>query len=136
MYVLPRKQMKPLLVSESHSTMANVLFIGDRYTNKICLTWIRYLRLYYYHCFDTSASGLLVIDGFLLPVVSVTSLTWFVRYIRNIGRKLKTQEGFQSLLIKERNLRMFLFQSQFFIPQINLANLNTVSNTIDYIGNA
>jgi len=63
-------------------------------------------------------------------------LTWFVRYIRNIGRKLKTQEGYQSLLIKERNLRMFLFQSQFFITQINLANLNTVSKTIDYIGNA
>ena len=31
---------------------------------------------------------------------------------------------------------MFLFQSQFFITQINLANLNTVSKTIDYIGNA
>ena len=30
---------------------------------------------------DTSAGGLLVPDGIILPVVSASALTWFIRYI-------------------------------------------------------
>jgi hypothetical protein len=42
---------------------------------------IRYLRLYYYHWVDTSAGGLLVSEGTILPVVSFSVLTCFIRYI-------------------------------------------------------
>ena len=36
---------------------------------------------YYYHWVDTSAGGILIIDGIILPVVSASELTWFIRYI-------------------------------------------------------
>jgi len=36
---------------------------------------------YYYHWVDTSAGGLLVPAGIICPVVSASSLTWFIRYI-------------------------------------------------------
>ena len=46
------------------------------------LTWyIRYLRLYYYHCVGTSAGGLLVYDGIIRTLVSVSEQTWYIRYI-------------------------------------------------------
>ena len=41
----------------------------------------RYLRFYYYHCVDTSAGGLLFLEGSIYPVVSVSALTWLIRYI-------------------------------------------------------
>jgi hypothetical protein len=40
-----------------------------------------YLRFYYYHWVDTSAGGLLVLEGIIRPVVSASGLTWFIRYI-------------------------------------------------------
>ena len=43
------------------------------------LIW--YPRLYYYHWVDTSAGGLLVLEGTIHPVVSASELTWFIRYI-------------------------------------------------------
>jgi len=43
--------------------------------------YVRYLNLYYYHWVDTSASGLLVPESITRPVVSVSELTWFIRYI-------------------------------------------------------
>ena len=42
---------------------------------------MEYLRLYYYHWFDTSAVGLLVPEDNTRVVVSVLALTWFIRYI-------------------------------------------------------
>jgi hypothetical protein len=39
------------------------------------------LRFYYYHWVDTSAGGLLVLEGIIRPVVSASALTWFIRYI-------------------------------------------------------
>ena len=33
---------------------------------------IRYLRLHYYHWIDTSAGGLVVLEGIICPVVSVS----------------------------------------------------------------
>jgi hypothetical protein len=40
-----------------------------------------YFCLYYYHWVDTSAGGLLVQDGIMLPVVSASALTWFIIHI-------------------------------------------------------
>ena len=36
---------------------------------------------YYYHWFDASAGGLLVPEGIIRPVVGVSVLKWFIRYI-------------------------------------------------------
>jgi hypothetical protein len=41
---------------------------------------IRYLRFYDYHWVNTSDGGLLVPDCIIRPVVSVSALTWFIRY--------------------------------------------------------
>ena len=41
----------------------------------------RYLRFYFYHWVDTSASELLVPEGIIHPVFSASTLTWFIRYI-------------------------------------------------------
>jgi len=38
-------------------------------------------RFYYYHWVDISAGGLLVPEGIMHPVVSVSALTFFIRYI-------------------------------------------------------
>jgi len=40
----------------------------------------RSLRFYYNHEVDTSAGGMLVTKGIILPVDSVSVLTWFIRY--------------------------------------------------------
>jgi hypothetical protein len=42
---------------------------------------IRYLFFYYYHWVHTTAGGLLVPEGIIRPVVSVSALTWFIRYV-------------------------------------------------------
>ena len=34
-----------------------------------------------YHWVDTSAGGLFVPEGIIRPVVTVSALTWFIRYI-------------------------------------------------------
>ena len=39
------------------------------------------IRSYYYQWIDTSACGLLVPEGIIHQVVSVSVLTWFIRYI-------------------------------------------------------
>ena len=36
---------------------------------------------YYFHWVDTSARGLFVYEGVIRPMVSVSALTWFIRYI-------------------------------------------------------
>jgi hypothetical protein len=58
--------------------MAVVLnsFPETRYAHHI---W--YLRCYYYHWVDTSNVGLLVPEGIIRPVVSVSALTWFIIYM-------------------------------------------------------
>jgi hypothetical protein len=43
------------------------------------LNWIS--TFYCYHWVDTSPGGLLVPEGIIRPVVSVSALTWFIRYI-------------------------------------------------------
>ena len=43
----------------------------------------KYPRFYYYHCFDTSAGGLLVSSGNIQPVVSVSTVKWFIIYFYN-----------------------------------------------------
>jgi len=43
--------------------------------------YIRYLCLYYYHWVDISAGGLLAPAGIIRPVVFVSALSWFIRYI-------------------------------------------------------
>jgi hypothetical protein len=42
---------------------------------------IRYVRFHYYQWIDTSAGGLLVRGGIIRPVISVSTLTWFISYI-------------------------------------------------------
>jgi hypothetical protein len=42
---------------------------------------IWYVCLYYYPWVDTSASELLVPDGIIRPVVSVSALAWFIRHM-------------------------------------------------------
>ena len=36
---------------------------------------------YYYYWVDTTSGGLLIPDGITYPFVSVSVLTWFIRYI-------------------------------------------------------
>jgi hypothetical protein len=44
--------------------------------------WVWNLRFYYYHWVDTtSAGGWLVLEGSIHPVISVSALTCFIRYI-------------------------------------------------------
>jgi hypothetical protein len=43
--------------------------------------YVRYLRFYYCHWLDTSAGGPFDPEGIIFPVVSVSALTWFIRYI-------------------------------------------------------
>ena len=38
------------------------------------------ILFYYYHWVETPAGGLLVPEGIIRPVVSVSTLTWFIRY--------------------------------------------------------
>jgi hypothetical protein len=42
---------------------------------------IRYLRYHYYSWRDTSFGGLYVFEGIIIPVVSVSTLTWLSIYI-------------------------------------------------------
>ena len=37
--------------------------------------------LYYYHWVDTSVGGLLVPEDMIRPVVNVSAMAWFIRYI-------------------------------------------------------
>jgi hypothetical protein len=46
------------------------------------LSQVTYLRFYYYHWVDTFSGGLLVPEDIIRPVVSVSALTWFIRYIQ------------------------------------------------------
>jgi len=39
-----------------------------------------YLNVIYYHWVITSAGGLLDTEGIIRPVVSATTLTWFITY--------------------------------------------------------
>jgi len=39
-----------------------------------------YMRFYYYHWVDTSASGLLVFECIIRPLISASILTWFNGY--------------------------------------------------------
>jgi len=43
---------------------------------------IRYLGLYYYHWVDTSAGGLLVPEGIIHRVVSVSAKSWLIRLLK------------------------------------------------------
>jgi len=37
-------------------------------------------RFYYYYWADNFSSGLLVLDGIIRPVISLSVLTWFIGY--------------------------------------------------------
>ena len=41
-----------------------------------------YLRFYYYHWVDASADGLLVPEGIIRPIVSVSALTWLTLLLK------------------------------------------------------
>ena len=43
-------------------------------------TFCVYLRFYYYHSVDTSASGLFLPENIIHIVVSASELTWFIRH--------------------------------------------------------
>ena len=42
---------------------------------------VRYLCCYYYHWVEISSGAPLVTESIISPVVSVSTLTWFIRYI-------------------------------------------------------
>ena len=47
----------------------------------LCILYLIYnLHFYYYHWVDTSAGGLLVPRSFIHPVVSISALTWVIKY--------------------------------------------------------
>ena len=46
-----------------------------------CVYWVWYLWFYYYHWVFTSVDGLLVPEGVICPVVSVSVLTLCIRYL-------------------------------------------------------
>ena len=56
------------------------LSVGGYYRNTGRALKIIYLRLYCYHWVDTTAGGLLVPEDITCSVVSVSALTWFMRY--------------------------------------------------------
>jgi len=62
-------------------TSSNLSF--NVHVHEIQISWLIYLRFYYYHWVDTSVVGLLVPEGtsIIRPVVSASALTWFIRYI-------------------------------------------------------
>ena len=51
-----------------------------RYSRNVFACIIRYLLFNYYHWVDTSHDGLLVPEGIIHPVVSVSAMEWFTRY--------------------------------------------------------
>ena len=56
-----------------------ILLIYHIKTYTMCTLLISHVN--YYHCVDTSTGGLLFPDGIIRPVVSVSTRTWFIRYI-------------------------------------------------------
>jgi hypothetical protein len=59
-----------------------------------------------YHCVDTSAGGILVPEGIIHPVVGVSALTWFIRYIyywnvQFLRKVWRYQRGKQNSYIEE-----------------------------------
>jgi hypothetical protein len=56
------------------------------------------LNLYCCHWVDTSAGGLLVPEGFISLLVSVSALTWFIRYIYHWNLQGLWFYGSQTLL--------------------------------------
>ena len=62
------------------SSLSNFSVPDEDYSINVRVHYIWYLRLYYYHCVDTSADGLLVTDGVILPVGSASVLTLFIGY--------------------------------------------------------
>ena len=69
---------------------------------------------YYYHWVDTSASGLLVPDGVIRPVVSAEKLTWFTRYIH--------YWNWQFLV------KVFIIKTKILLPQVEVT-----SSDVSYI---
>jgi hypothetical protein len=53
--------------------------IGNLYNLKVFGS--KKTPVYYYHWIDTSAGGILVSDGIIRPIVSVSALMRFIRYI-------------------------------------------------------
>jgi len=51
------------------------------YQKRVVGTKIDIYVFYYYLWVDTSAVGLLVPEGFIRPTITVSVLTWFIRYI-------------------------------------------------------
>jgi hypothetical protein len=43
--------------------------------------YILYLHLYCYHWVDTSSGAPFVPDSVMRPVISISALTWFIKYI-------------------------------------------------------
>ena len=62
------------------------------------------IRSYYYQWIDTSACGLLVPEGIIHQVVSVSVLTWFIRYI--VFSKMYCYQIIQLLLKSPPPLRV------------------------------
>ena len=57
-----------------------------------------------HHWVDTSAGGLLVPESIILPVVSASALTWFIRYILYCN-------------LQFRNHAMFIIKTKVLLPQ-------------------
>ena len=60
--------------------ISNGCSIEFRSKNALCARSL-ISTFYYHHWVDTSAGGLLVLEGIIPPVVSVSALTWFIIYI-------------------------------------------------------
>ena len=59
---------------EIYITLYKVIIIQPFSSILSCHTKFIYLRLYYYHWVDTSAGGLLVPEGIILPVFNASTL--------------------------------------------------------------
>jgi hypothetical protein len=74
-----------LLLAQNDSSLSNILALSvpdEGYSSNVsCAINLIFLRFYYYHWVDTSASGLLVTEGIIHPVVSVSALNMVYYYM-------------------------------------------------------
>jgi hypothetical protein len=67
------------------SSFTGVIILPDLgyFRNRMCALFslIRYLSVYYCYWVKTSAGGLLVPEGIIRPVVSVSAMTLYIIYI-------------------------------------------------------
>ena len=79
--LLARKTSKIIWLSN-----LSILSVSDEGYSRNALCALNLIStFYYYHWVDTSAGGLLVLEGIISPVVSASALTWFNRFTYDCG---------------------------------------------------